>query len=348
MREEIRQAICSLPEESPLRLFVDDELAFYKRFFNQFTSHVIREKKILEFETPNRMRVVYEFDVRDLTKATPHLFVFLPDTRKNWLKVMWEGRRLAVSSNEDISDALFQIVEEDLLEVKSRLGYLETSYKLWKEDVWGGDDHIPCFVGDSFINNDIENGQLVVEFIDSFDVTAPMGCRCGLFDEREYNYNYALEAGNSHWLYVKAPKKFQVELKARDNSARYIRGNDPEIQASRIFPSGDKDKVAFEIRIKVPKTLKLWYQMIVYLGWVFILSFIVLSIIFIAKSKSLAPAFAQVGISLVAAIIATRGWIMNDETVLKRVSNIMTWTAITILVSIIILYSVSSFMLPKA
>lgn len=56
------------------------------------------------------------------------------------------------------------------------------------------------------------------------------------------------------------------------------------------------------------------------------------------------PAFAQVGISLVAAIIATRGWIMNDETVLKRVSYAMTVLAVLILVLLVVIYSIAGFM----
>ena len=55
------------------------------------------------------------------------------------------------------------------------------------------------------------------------------------------------------------------------------------------------------------------------------------------------PVYAQVGISLVAAIIATRGWIMNDETVLKRVSNTMTVLAILILVLLVTMYAVAGF-----
>ena len=84
--------------------------------------------------------------------------------------------------------------------------------------------------------------------------------------------------------------------------------------------------------------------MIVLLAGMFLLAFLVLGILFIVKGKSLTPVFAQVGISFVAAIIASRGWMMNDETVLKRVSNIMTAIASGILVLLVAMYAVAGLL----
>ena len=95
--------------------------------------------------------------------------------------------------------------------------------------------------------------------------------------------------------------------------------------------------------MKVPKTLKWWYGMVVSIGMAFMLVFVSIGITLIVNKKPLTPVFAQVGISIVAAIIASRGWMMNDETVLKRVSNLMTILAILILSCLVVLYTVSSF-----
>jgi hypothetical protein len=344
MGEEIREAIQSLSQESPLRLFLDDELAFYKTYCNQFTSCVIREKKILEFENPNRMRVVYEFDVKKLKKTVTPLFIFLPNTRKNWMRVNWEGRRLYISSCEAVRDVIFNVVKDDLAALKSTIKYADTPNTLWNEVIWPYEEHIPCFVDGTFIKKQEESGQMMIEFYDSFKDFSHVGQRCSLFEERGYLYDYYLDAGNSHWIYVKAPDRFQVMMFTSDNWAKVIPGNDPEIKAYRIFPKPEDNKVRFRIDIRVPRTLKWWYGMIVILGFVYILAFLIISIFLTCKSTKLTPAFAQVGISLVAAIIASRGWMMNDETVLKKVSLIMTWLAIAILVCLSVMYSISAFL----
>lgn len=342
MEQRIIDAVKKLPQDARLRLFIEDELAFYKTYCNQFTSRTIREKKILEFENPNRMRVTYEFDVNKLDKTEAPLFIFLPDTRKNWMKVMWEGRRLTVSSTESVRGTIFKIVEKDLDRIKTDLNYSGTPRKLWEDQIWPG--HIPCFVDGSFIKNQWENGQMVVEYYDTFETFKPVGHKWSLFDERRYVYNYAMESGSSHWFYVKAPEKFQVVTATEDGRAKDIPGNDPEIKAYRIIPDAEKSQLEFNIDIRVPRTLKWWYGMIVLLAGMFLLAFLVLGILFIVKGKPLTPVFAQVGISFVAAIIASRGWMMNDETVLKRVSNIMTAIASGILVLLVAMYAVAGLL----
>lgn len=57
------------------------------------------------------------------------------------------------------------------------------------------------------------------------------------------------------------------------------------------------------------------------------------------KGCNFSPVYAQVGISIIAAIIATRGWLMNEETVLRRVSKWLTWIVIVIVVMLVGGYS---------
>ena len=320
MDEEIIKAIKELSDPHPLQMFVEDEMSFYKKYFNHFTSNVIREKKILVFENPNRMCVTYEFDVQQLQKSENLLFVFMPNTRKNWLKIMWEGSRLSVCNAEDVKKAIYEIVKDDLSEVKQKINNAN-EYSLW-DQIWNERERLPCFVRGSQMEGD---GQLVVNYYDSFGNYEHKGL---LFDERCYCYEYAFDAGESHWIYVKSPERFQITINTDDEHASEIKGNDPEIKAYRIFHSTKTESIKFNITIRVPETLKLWYSMIVYLSIGFIIAFTVMGICLIRREVPLSPAFAQVGITLVAAIIATRGWIMNDETVLKRVSITMTILAI--------------------
>ena len=336
MESKVQDAIKSMSEYSALRMFVEDELEFYKVFFSHFNASVTREKKILFFENPNRMRVTYEFDVEKLEKGTVPLFIFLPDSRKNWLNLLWEGRRLTVTPAEEVKNAVWKVVKEDMAVLSNLLN--EDEEQLWNKKVWGGRTQLPCFVNGEQVSG---NGQMVVEYYDSFEQYEHFGL---LFDERRYTYDYALEAGKSHWLYVKAPEKFQIDLISSDKRANVIKGNDPEIKAYRIHHGTEKVPVRFYVDVKVPKTLKWWYRMIVMLSIAYVISFLIVGSKLINHSVQLSPAFAQVGISLVAAIIATRGWIVNDETVLRRVSYTMTIMAIFILVSLVVMYAVSGFL----
>ena len=94
--------------------------------------------------------------------------------------------------------------------------------------------------------------------------------------------------------------------------------------------------------MRVPGTLKLWYSALVTMGAVFVLGFagvFVAAIMQDIDSSNFSPVYAQVGISIIAAIIATRGWLMNEETVLGRVSKWMTWIVIVIVVMLVGGYS---------
>lgn len=336
MEGKILNAIKELPEESPLRMFVEDELGFYKHYFGHFSASVTREKKMLVFENPNRIRVTYEFDVQKLTKTDVPIFVFLPDTRKNWLRLLWKGHGLTVAPAEEIKNTVWSVVKDDVVELSDVLCESDED-AFWENKVWGGRTQLPCFVNGAQVYG---AGQMVVEYYDSFETFDHIGF---LFDERRYTYQYTLEAGKSHWLYVKAPEKFQIDLATKDKRANDIKGNDPEIKAYKIHHITDNIPVKFNVDIKVPQTLKWWYRMIVFLATAFIVAFGVIGSKLICQDAILSPVFAQVGISLVAAIIATRGWIMNDETVLKRVSNTMTFLAILILVLLVTVYSVAGF-----
>lgn len=331
----IMNAVNKLPKDSPLRLFVEDELGFYKKYFRHFNSSVTREKKILLFENPNRIRVTYEFDVQKLPNTDVLLFIFLPDTRKNWLRLSWKGQRLTVTPAEEIKNAVWEVVKDDVIKVFDAL-YEPDKDVLWDKKIWGGRTQLPCFVNGTQVAGD---GQLVVEYYDSFESFDHIGC---LFDERRYTYHYTLEAGKSHWLYVKAPEKFQIDLTTKDKRANVIKGNDPEIKAYRIHHGTNNVPVKFNVDIKVPRSLKLWYRALVGLGVVYILCFIA---VFYAAIKSdltikeFSPVYAQVGISIIAAIIATRGWLMNEETVLGRVSKWFTWIVIVIVALLVGGYS---------
>ena len=145
--------------------------------------------------------------------------------------------------------------------------------------------------------------------------------------------------GNS-WLYVKSPNRFDINVCYDSTFIEKNEEIDPEISSYTIKKNEGIEQ--FKITVKVPSTLRLWYCSLVSLGVVYILSFLVASVFAVCKDLTIqefSPVYAQVGISIIAAVIATRGWLTNEETVLSRVSKCLTVIVIIIIVLLVLAYS---------
>ena len=341
MDQKTKEAI--LQQRSALCLFVEDEKAFYQKYCDELSGRIIREKRILEFETPNRVKVTYEYDVEapqnDLCEKEI-VFLFLPDKRKSWLKIFIDGKRLAIPSSSEIRDSLFAIVKNDVENLKTTIESDNNSEEIWAE-IWEDKKPIPCFIFSESLPKGFNSGIVEIVFYDFLDIDdSKKNCFCCLFDEKHYCYSFPLVAQGNSWLYVKAPNRFDINV---DYDASFIEKNediDPEI-SSYTIKRRDKEEV-FKITVKVPQTLRLWYVSLVYLGVFFILCFCGAFVSALLKGltiREFSPVYAQVGISIIAAVIATRGWLMNEETVLKRVSKWLTWIVIIIVFLLIGAYS---------
>ncbi len=341
MEQRIKDII--LRQKSALCLFVENDRAFYDKFFHELTDRVIREKRILEFENPNRVKVTYEYDVVPETNSSKAndgmVFVFLPDKRKSWLKIFYSGKRLAIPNSASIRDHLFKIVKDDLEKLKHDAELGEDAKKLW-ELIWQEKGSIPCFV---YEENGIKGGIIEIVFFDFLDKDkTKKQCCCRLFDQKHYQYTFPKEATGNSWLYVKSPSKFEVAVSYDDDGVKPNQNDDPEIQSYTIFRGTGRDAVDFRITVKVPKTLKFWYSALVWLGIAYIGVFLFVAAKAMCQGltiKEFSPVYAQVGISIIAAIIATRGWLMNEETVLGRVSKWFTWIVIVIVALLVGGYS---------
>lgn len=346
MEARIKEAI--LKQKSALCLFLEDERGFYAKYYHSLTDRIIREKRILEFENPNRVKVCYEYDVvalPDKNKMNEEniTFLFLPDKRKSWLKVLFNGKRGTIADGKKVKDALFEVVKNDVATLKMEVDYPRSEYALW-EEIWDDKKPIPCFVFSKDVDAQLSDGGIVeIAFYDFLDVDNSIKrCVARLFDEKYYQYDFPQVANGNSWLYVKAPGKFDVDVVCDEGYVEKNAGEDPEINSFTI--KGDKapDEVQFKLSVKVPGTLKLWYSALVILGVGYVLGFVG---VFIAalhqgiEPSGFSPVYAQVGISIIAAIIATRGWLMNEETVLGRVSKWFTWIVIVIVVLLVGGYS---------
>lgn len=354
MQQIIKNKI--LQQKSALCLFVEDDRAFYGKYCRQLSEHLAREKRILEFENPNRVNVCYEYDIT----ASPNpigsnqddiVFLFLPDKRKSWLKIKTGERRLTIADGEKIRNVLFDVVKNDLTALLKDIdvGYDGTEETLWKE-IWKDRCSIPCFIYTEQIKELMSTGGILeISFYDFLDVDKSVKNRkiC-LFDEKYYEYSYPQVAKGNSWLYVKSPSKFDVSVSHNGKDAVIPnQNNDPEIQSYTVFGNQLKSDLVFKIGVKVPSTLKLWYRSLVGLGVAFIVAFLWITwktLCPFVSGKELSIVYAQVGICIIASIIATRGWLMNEETVLGKLSKRLTWIAVIIVVLLIAFYSVYMLM----
>lgn len=353
MEQKIKDIIHQ--QKSPLCLFFENDRAFYAKHCHQLTDHLEREKRILEFENPNRVRVTYEYDIT--ARANPLgsnqdeiVFLFLPDKRKSWMKIKAGKRRLTIADGMKIRSVLFDVVKTDLASLVKEAVYGGTEEDLWKE-IWDDCGSIPCFIYTEQIKDLMATGGILeISFYDFLDIDESVkNKRIGLFDEKHYVYKYPQVAKGNSWLYVKSPSRFDVDVTHNGgNAVKSNQHNDPEIQSYTIFGGQKKDELEFKIRVKVPGTLKLWYRALAYMGFAFIAVFlgVALKAYLTGTSKTeFSIVYAQVGICIIAAIIATRGWLLNEETVLGKLSKRLTWLAIIIVALLVGIYS--CFMLFK-
>ena len=337
-----------LKQKSALSLFMEDERAFYKNLYLSLTNRIIREKRILEFENPNRVKVCYEYDVVALptNNKVPDgdiMFLFLPDKCKSWLKILFNGKRVTIADGKKVREVLFEVVKNDVAALKREVDYAKNEYALW-EEIWDYKKPIPCFVFSKDVDMLLRDGGIVeIAFYDFLDVDASKKrCPARLFDEKYYQYDYPKVANGNSWLYVKAPEKFDINVVYDNRFVEKNAGEDPEINSFTIKGDEAPDEVQFKLSVKVPGTLKLWYSALALLGVAFALSFVGVFIAALLQdidASKFSIVYAQMGISIIAAIIATRGWLMNEETVLGRVSKWFTWIVIVIVVLIVGGYS---------
>jgi hypothetical protein len=291
------------------------------------------------------VKVTFEYDIdaeenkNNNNDARKMVFLFLPDKRKSWLKVFFNGKRLTIPSSEKIREELFDIVKKDITLLKEKLGLEQEESELWA-DIWKEKGSIPCFV---YADNSClsETGIAEITFYDFLKPDDSSKSRWP-FDEKYYRYSYPIIAKGNSWLYVKSPNRFDIDISYTIKEVEKNPENDPEICSFIIKGLENTDEVCFSIAVKVPETLKLWYTSLVVLGLLFILVFIAVSVIGIVKELNInqfSPVYAQVGISIIAAIIATRGWLMNEETVLGRVSKWITGIVIFIIILLLGVYT---------
>ncbi|MDR1739860.1 MAG: hypothetical protein LBR45_03800 [Bacteroidales bacterium] len=353
--EELERIENQIDEETPLLYqFIHTHNDFYRENFNGLEKCKKREKRLLEFETPNRAKITHEYDMslNENFNFDNYYYLFNPRNRLSWLKIRQEGDRILIASNDEIKD----LVKKKLKEELDRINEADKFF----DYIWKNQSGYPCFIKLDRINK--TKFLLEAEYFDSVKSIdkkkANIFCP---FEERSVFYEYEALRNYSSWLYIRAPKEFDVlvnkekiEYNRNANQIDFYddekdnEHSDPEIKTLTIINTNNLNPIVkLCIDIEIPKSKKMWFNTIYWISFAvcFILGLNLINKIWISIKPLFYTSFtigdlvnknSGIIIAIIAGIIATRGWLITEETIFKKYSNYLTWILMLLVVLSII------------
>lgn len=342
---ELRRILLEKADCFPLiRCLLTETTRFYTEYFSELQNHIVREKRLVVFETPSRVQMTHEYTIEDIGQLkNGFYFLFNATERLSWLKIQMEDNRVSIASKKKVIIYLKNKLGRELEELSNLLktDVDETAYRLYEAS-----DGKPCFVE---FNQKENKGQqsilLSVTFFDSIQNKTGnkyVSWKSPLQEKRiSYRYN-TLSNNASAWIYFKAPSNFVLSARHKGVPGHYVESspsNDEEITSLVLKPNGEALSVAFDIFVNVPTALKWWYNGILYLSYTIAL---ICLVAFVASLVITLPAeftntLSNSVYTVVAALIATRGWLMSEEQVMKKISNyytVLVWFLLVLVIAI--------------
>lgn len=337
-------------------MFYKDTSAFYRTYCDGLDHIKLREKRFLDFETPNRALITHEYDLRIVSsfEYAKFYYLFNPTERLSWLKISQEGKRLSVADSLYVKGLIEKILVPELT-----LIYSDPNVKF--EELWNKKKGLPCFIKlEKIGHNDC---LLTASYYDSIKQQEDdKSSIINPLSERSIKYEYLPLKNKSSWLYIKAPSSFNIKynhketIYGKDNNEidyanAFNEEADPEKTSLTIInkksTTTKEDTVVVNFDILVPASLKIWFLSIYILtlatlcmliGY-FVNALYVLCFEPIFNANPLdvlikSPDFGGLVLAVIGAIIATRGWLITEETILRKYSKYIT----LMMVFIIILY----------
>lgn len=345
-------------------MFYKDTNAFYRTYCDGLDYIKLREKRFLDFETPNRALIKHEYDLRICSSFDYNKFYYLfnPIERLSWLKISQEGKRLSVADSFYVKGLIEKILVPELV-----LFYSDPNVKF--EELWKKKKGLPCFIKlEDISHNDC---LLMASYYDSIKQN---DCDKSSFfcplAERNIKYEYFPLKNKSSWLYIKAPDNFNIKYDAKkttyynsNNDIDYANASNEEADPEKISltivnkksTNTKEDTVNIRFDILVPESLKIWFLSLYYLSMImlFILFGYFLNSLYVLCFKPLfnlnpfdalikSSDFGGLVLAVIGAIIATRGWLIKEETILKKYSKYVT----LMMIFIVILYLIMLLLKP--
>lgn len=339
-------------------LFLTNADAFYDKYCRNLDAFKLREKRFLDFETPNRALITHEYDIEisdDNFEYKDYYYLFNPKARLSWLKISQEGKRLSIAGEKVVKSYIKEILQ-------SELSHVSISF----DEIWQNKIGLPCFI--KLERGQYKNFLLTASYYDSIKQNEPSKPFWGksIFSplmERRIKYDYLPLKGKSSWLYIKAPNNFNISIDKENiepqdvNTIDYANSGKRDADPGKLsltiinkenFRSLKRTAVPLNFCITVPLPLKAWFLSIYYIAiailimlcitvgneiWLYFLTPIFnieRPIILLFENKN----FGAIIMGMVAAVITTRSWLISEETITRYYSIYLTG----IMVLIVILY----------
>lgn len=338
-------------------LFITNLDLFCKKYCNNLDGFKLREKRLLDFETPNRALITHEYDVEinNNFNYSEYYYLFNPIKRLSWLKITQDDKRLSIAKESDIKEKIHKILEEEL--DKTSISF---------DELWKNKKGFPCFI--KILESENNNFLISASYYDSIkSEDEERKSFLSPLMERRIKYDYLPLSGKSSWLYVKAPNNFNVKcnseppIKYLHNTIDFANSDgieaDPGKVSLTIINDGKNTSVSeivsLSIDISIPSSLKTWFISIYYISMAvtFILSLALFNELCLLSFGPLINRKNIIDIlqandnlegiimGVIAAIITTRSWLISEETITKYYSINITkmMTAILILYAIIVI-----------
>lgn len=317
---------------------------FYAESFQELRKYIKREKRLVVFDTPSRVKMAHEYTIEGAGQlAQGFHFLFNTTERLSWLKVYLEEKRISIASKEVIISLLKKKLGDELNRLSSKLHEDVTSvaYRLYYAS-----DGKPCFV--EYNQKEHKGQQSLLLSITFFDSIRNREIKSGEktfspLKEKLITYNYETLTGNSSaWIYFKAPANFVLKVN-HNIDAQFVdpsHSNDDEITSIVFTPNGTPLSAKIEISVEVPMALFWWYNIMLYVSIVVALicfGFLMASFKFMIP-QSVVDILNNISFAMVAALIATRGWLMSEEQVMKSISN---WYAALVGIMMLLIFSLA-------
>lgn len=336
-----------------IKEFISDTTLFYKRHFHELNDFILREKRSLIFETPNRVKICHEYDLfqkkNKVIKSNRPYFIINPTERLAWLKIFNNGERVTIARADVIKDILVKKLE---LEIELYCNLTNVSKKIAIEEIWNAKKGLPCFI--IFSQNPKQSFMLEMEFYEAVVLQDNKKSRYYLtypIQTQKISYDYIPLSNQTSWLYLQSPKNFELKLYENDQNIKI--GSDPEVVSYAFIDACEHN---FSININIAKTLKIWYLSIYYSSLMLIILILSIDANRLWNKLEL-PTLNLEGIetylqkeSLVtiatlisAGIITTRSFMITEETILKKYSK-----HISIFLVLIVVLSIFMIMLSNS
>lgn len=335
--------------------FLTNATAFYEKHFSSLQTYIKREKRQLQFETPNRINVSIELSIELPVKEAPATgaqYLFNVKDKLNWLMIYQNGKHITVASRFIVIEKINEILGKEIKILTKDSGMTEKDVLSSLYDISEGD---PCFIMYEAPKDGNKSIIIELKYYDSVhhdDKQEVFKEKYIPLYEQSIKYRFrALKANCSNWLYVRSPKDFAIELSDYGSEFTLLSSQDEEIKALYRKATNQRCDNEIGINIRVVGSLRKWFLGIYYfataicVGVAMILAIRLLALsvsfdvpFFTAESMK---GFTPVLISMVAAVIATRGWLMHEEHVLLPIGKkyIQLVVALIILAALLIVLS---------